>query len=547
MSHPFNGRLNILVLFDQNALHANTTRDHVQCFGQFSSHAVYYAHATQGAPVTFPFDSFDVVIIHYSVRLAYDWHISPPFAKAIKEFSGLKVLFIQDEYDGTWQANKWINELGIRCVFTNVPEAYRKNIYARVDHDLVEFFPTLTGYVPINMGTRHKPKALTGRRLMIGYRVRRLPFAYGKLGWDKFVLAVRMRAECRKRAIPHDIEWEDSKRIYGEAWYNFLSGCRATLGSETGSNVFDFDGKLRPALETAAADDPTLTFDQFFARHLKDVETSEIMNHISPRIFEAVALRTGLVLFEGRYCDIVKPDIHYIPLRKDFSNIEEVLSKLNNDDYVASMIEHAYTDLIQSGRYSYPTFVREVEAVIEARVQKPKGVQLLSRVVGVLTPYRDPEAVVETALLSAPIHSGQLFDLRGSVHCLAPGVRAASKALAVAVWHAGLRRTLAATQWLRSGLSATMRLLSKAARRIARALRAIGQTVARSAVTRLRVGIGRGNQTSAAPPGSIVSGRLDARDEFACRTWSDRAPSCLTEVITEPVGQERQKGPTSPG
>src|SRR5438309_551145 len=83
------------------------------------------------------------------------------------------------------------------------------------------------------------------------------------------------------------------------------ASCRATLASESGSNVFDFDGTLAPAVEAALKVKPDLTFEEVYRRFLTSYETQEIMNQVSPRVFEAVALRTGLVLFEGTYSGVV--------------------------------------------------------------------------------------------------------------------------------------------------------------------------------------------------------------------------------------------------
>ena len=54
------------------------------------------------------------------------------------------------------------------------------------------------------------------------------------------------------------------------------------------------------------------------------------MNQISPKIFEAIRLRTALILFDGSYSDVVKPDAHYIVLKKDYSNIDEVFERLED-------------------------------------------------------------------------------------------------------------------------------------------------------------------------------------------------------------------------
>ena len=43
---------------------------------------------------------------------------------------------------------------------------------------------------------------------------------------------------------------------------------------------------------------------------------------ISPRHFEAAAFRICQVLFEGEYSGVLQPMVHYVPLKKDFSNFE---------------------------------------------------------------------------------------------------------------------------------------------------------------------------------------------------------------------------------
>ncbi|MBT8506740.1 hypothetical protein B1F79_04690 [Coxiella-like endosymbiont of Rhipicephalus sanguineus] len=47
-------------------------------------------------------------------------------------------------------------------------------------------------------------------------------------------------------------------------------------------------------------------------------------NQISPRHFEAVATKTLQILYEGEYSNILKPWVHYVPLKKDYSNFDEV-------------------------------------------------------------------------------------------------------------------------------------------------------------------------------------------------------------------------------
>src|SRR5262245_34063356 len=108
---PVERRLNVLFLYDRHSLFTNTVREHVESFGRVSRHRIQYAHATADGELQSPLDDFDAVILHYSVRLPFD-NISPEYAWALRTFKGLKALFIQDEYDNTWRACKWIEQLG---------------------------------------------------------------------------------------------------------------------------------------------------------------------------------------------------------------------------------------------------------------------------------------------------------------------------------------------------------------------------------------------------------------------------------------------------
>jgi hypothetical protein len=147
-----------------------------------------------------------------------------------------------------------------------------------------------------------------------------------------------------------------------------MQDCRATLGTESGSNVFDDDGHIQQAVERAFTKDPATPYDIIHARYLARHEGKIRMNQISPRVFEAISLETALVLFEGEYSGIIEPGVHYIPLKKDFGNVDDVLSKLADNRYLEAMVKRAYEDVIESRQYSYKAFVEMVSGVISRRV-----------------------------------------------------------------------------------------------------------------------------------------------------------------------------------
>jgi hypothetical protein len=71
--------------------------------------------------------------------------------------------------------------------------------------------------------------------------------------------------------------------------------------------------------------------------------------------------KTCQILVEGEYNDIIQPDVHYIPLRKDFSNLEEVLNKMEDCDFVTQLIDDSY-DLVNNSH----THRKRVDSLIEA-------------------------------------------------------------------------------------------------------------------------------------------------------------------------------------
>jgi hypothetical protein len=88
------------------------------------------------------------------------------------------------------------------------------------------------------------------------------------------------------------------------------------------------------------------------------------MNQISPKIFEAISHKTALILFEGSYSGVITPHKHYIPLKKDFSNVDDIFKILQDDDKLDSITNTAFNDCIASGKYSYQALITQFDAAI---------------------------------------------------------------------------------------------------------------------------------------------------------------------------------------
>jgi hypothetical protein len=310
---------------------------------------------------------FDVVVLHYTIALMSASYLPPPLPERIAAFRGLKLQFIQDEYRAVDAVTGVMRNLGIHVLFTCAPEPAARRIYGpRLPG--VTTITTLPGYVPDELVGRGVP-AVAERPIDVGYRGRDVPIWLGRLGREKTEIASGFVEHTRRYGLRCDISSREQDRIYGESWNRFLSSCRATLGTESGASIVDFDGSLAARGTDYLARHPDATLAEIERDLTGTYEGNAVINTASSRLFEAAALRTAMVLFPGGYSGVVAPWEHYVPLEKDFSNIDAVVERLRNTGFLEELVTRTYDDLIASGRYSLRALVREFDSLVAERSQ----------------------------------------------------------------------------------------------------------------------------------------------------------------------------------
>lgn len=359
-----------------------TTFEYLSAFKRFSGFDVDYVHVTHHAVVDFDFSAYDVVFHNYCARLCYKGYVSDSYLDNVKKFKGIKILSVQDEYDHTNVLKEAIREIGFNIVLTCVPQDSLEYVYPKAEFPDVLFITVFTGYVPEDLfAALPTPAALEDRPIVIGYRGRDIGGRYGRLAFDKFEVGRRMKELCDERGIATDIAMDEASRIYGKGWLEFVGNCRAMLGSESGSNVFDFDGSIEARFkEMAEANGGVEPSYADFLPIVAERDNEIEMGQISPRVFECAMMRTPMVLFRGRYSDAIVPDEHYIALDKDFSNLDEVLNRLSDLPALEAMAERAFDHLVGSGRFTYRAFYKNIAAVVEEQLAgqafaKPEALQ----------------------------------------------------------------------------------------------------------------------------------------------------------------------------
>ncbi|MCP4124419.1 MAG: hypothetical protein GY751_21970 [Bacteroidetes bacterium] len=314
--------------------------------------------------------NFDIIIIHYSIFISVDNYLSEKSKIKLSNFEGIKIVFLQDEYRFIDKTILNLNNIGADLVFSCVPEKSIEKVYPKSRIGNIRVVNTLTGF-PSDFLSILKPIRLHKRRYHVSYRGRRYPDWHGSMGLEKFEIAEKFLKHSRKFKLKTNISWKEKDRLYGANWTNLIQNSRAVLGVESGASVFDHSGKISGVVETQRAlhGKKGISYETLRDRYFKEIENRIDLAQISPRIFEAICLRTMCILYEGHYSGILIPNVHYLPLKKDFSNIEDVCKKIKDDNYVSDIISNAYADIALNEEYSFLSFVRSLDSEIEAQLK----------------------------------------------------------------------------------------------------------------------------------------------------------------------------------
>ncbi len=319
-------------------------------------------------PADVPLSQFDVVILHYSVFLAVDAYISNRTCNQLRSFHGVKAIFLQDEYRFVNATVKKITDIGFDIIFTCVPECSFEQVYPAAKLPGVTRINVLTGYVPEAL-LHYAPLPLNKRKFDVSYRGRRYPAWHGRLGLEKWNIAKNFLIDARRFKLTCDISYRERDRLYGADWVNLLQQSKAVLGVESGASIFDFTGNVSSKVETLVAlqGAKKIPYEFLRERYFAEIEDNIPLAQISPRTFEAIALRTLCILYEGEYSGVLKPWRHYVPLRKDHSNMADVVAVLRDTSRMSEIIANAYAEIALNPEYSYKGFITRIDTILEQK------------------------------------------------------------------------------------------------------------------------------------------------------------------------------------
>jgi hypothetical protein len=341
-------------------------------------HEIVYWNAGYSVPRAIRRLKVDAVILDNTLlvaRWAPEFAARRPTFDWLADVAALKIAFPQDEYNHAHVLDDWLADLGVDVVFSLFEAEHREQLYPRLSH-AARFEKCLTGYVDELEVTRQAAVVLPHERraLDLAYRAEALTPRFGRLGQLKHAVADALAPAARAAGLRVDVSTDRRDAVLGERWFPFIASARAVLGSESGASAIDFRGELA----AAEREHPDLTFAEFDAAMPAGWD-GQLPGSVGPRHLEAAAARTCQVLVEGTYDGVLEPEAHYLPVRADGSNADEVVERLGDHELVEATATRAYSDLVLSGRYGYAALAAELERVLDEERPAPGSTGSLRR------------------------------------------------------------------------------------------------------------------------------------------------------------------------
>jgi hypothetical protein len=348
---------------------------HLFCWRRYSRYRTVYVNVAFPVPWVLLRQLRVDAVIFDTIFLSMHW--SPEYFRThaykclgVRDWECPKIGVVQDEFINMDWVVEFLRDVRVTHLLTASTAADWPMIYAGLDREQVKFRTVLTGYVDQKRLARlGRVKPLAERPIDIGYRAWANPYWLGEHGRKKVEIGREVTRAARGRNLTLDINNpEATKFLIGGEWFDFLKSCKAVLGVEGGASVFDRDGAISKRVENFLSRYPGASFEQARAECFPEGDgTLRELAALSPRHLEAVMTRTCQILLEGKYNSVLEPWKHYVPLKSDYSNIEEVLDIVEDPPRMQAIADRAYADIVQTQAWSYRKFVGDVERDIVDR------------------------------------------------------------------------------------------------------------------------------------------------------------------------------------
>ena len=367
---PIEKPLRVLVLADDRQ-QQHAVSDHISAIIDGSQHQMNLVNPIYDSPSDLDqLENYDALLIHYSIYIIGPYYLSAEWVDFVVQFDGLKIQIIQDEYREIEKMKVQMRFLGVRILVSCLPLSAAEQVYFG---EFMSNIDVYAGCLPGYFSKRliEKPKIpISDRGLDVIYRGRELPWSAGLHAREKSDIAYLFSDWVSDADLNMDLETLETKRLAGDQWDEFLMTGKAMIATEGGISIFDFDGTIHSNFAAFQEANPDGDFFRYWQDNLEQYEGNVIHKTITPKIFEAIALKTALVLFPGEWSGILEPERHFIVLERDGSNIADVISKLEDDTFLTELVDRTFAEVAERDDLSFATYVNGIDNLLMAKLAK---------------------------------------------------------------------------------------------------------------------------------------------------------------------------------
>ncbi len=336
----------------------------------FPDHLYLYHDVSLPLPEYVKAVPFDAIVLDVTF-LAMRWAPEDQFVAVkhqyefVRQHTAVKIALPQDEYDCNELLDEWLVDWKVNHVFSVMSSSW--NLLFPKYHRTGSIHLGYTGYVDKSLlEVKHKP--FERRPFDIGYRARKLPPYFGRLGETKWTIGRDVERLASQAGLKTSIVVGPAGTLNGKAWIRLINNCKFMLGSNSGSSMLDPRGKVQRSVREYLEVNPQAPFEEVEKNCFEGLDGKHVLTALSPRVIEAALLGSCQILVEGEYSGIIRPWVHYIPIRPDAADFGRVVAAMRDRELVDQLVHNCRQAILGCEALSSEFHAKRVIDLVSGRL-----------------------------------------------------------------------------------------------------------------------------------------------------------------------------------
>ncbi len=258
------------------------------------------------------------------------------------------LVFVGNEFRLMGEKIAFVRDSGAEFVASQLPRAAAEQLYAECREARLIQAPHA-----LNPAC-YSPPEEERREIDVGFRGALYSPALGDV--ERTELIKYFEHESGNLAIRFDLDY---RKVVRREWSSLLKSWKGTVGAESGTYFLEGYDRTERAVRAYLSRHPGARFEELRERFFAD-RPRVSGKAISSRHFEPMGTKTCQILLEGDYNGILRPEEHYVAMRKDLSDVEDAVRRFRDDAYRQEIADRAYEYAMAAHTYAH-----RVDAILD--------------------------------------------------------------------------------------------------------------------------------------------------------------------------------------